>query len=204
MTAYNGNIAKLTLVGSWNGQLYNNVTYWDQDSGAWDAADLVNLAVAYGTWVQEELAPILSEAIQFTRVDALSMVGPEAPFGNLVFGAPVVGGLEVESVSNSLAACLTITTPFSGRSSRGRQYVGGLAAADVVENVIQPAKVAALNNAFAELIDGAGFDGFHLGVYSQFSGGEERPAGVFRRAISIQLRDNIIDSQRRRLPGRGN
>jgi hypothetical protein len=129
---------------------------------------------------------------------------PENPIFRIV-GAPQAGTQAPPGAPNSVTIVLSMRTALAGRSFRGRIYHLGLPNAQIAVNAVQPTHVTALIAAYAELLNfpvGPGETPWVPGVLSYYSGGALRPTPVFTPAV-VFTSDGVIDSQRRRLPGRG-
>lgn len=202
---YNISVVRLTAEGSLAGQLVTNVTYWERagDIILWDVGAMQGLAEAYAAWLEDSLALVQSAQMEWSRV-IVTQMKEEGPLQYYhVPAAPIPGVLTDEALPNSIAACATISTGLGGRSYRGRIYVAGLTDVQVQGNLISDAARIAINNSVGDLVTAEAFTNYTLGVYSRYSNNAPRAAGVFTPATGVALRDNIVDTQRRRLPGRG-
>lgn len=202
---YNTNVARLVSFGSLDGQLISNVTYWGRAGEAvvWDETSLLALCEAYGAWLTGSLMPLLANSYTVSQLQATQMKADGAAQANFVPVSPIVGGNVNPALPNSVAACVTISTGLSGRSFRGRMYIAGLTESMAAMSRINAADVADINGAVSDLVTNEVFAAFNLGVYSKVHAGQKRLTGLFTPATGVALRDNVIDSQRRRLPGRG-
>jgi hypothetical protein len=127
-------------------------------------------------------------------------------------GLPIVGGASGECAPNNVALCMSIRSAARGRSARGRNFIPGIPKDLIDENTVASGNVAAYEDAYAGLIGIGGDSGFSQVVVSRFSGftivdGKKVPtprvSGVTHDVINSYVVDPTIDSQRRRLPGRG-
>jgi len=96
------------------------------------------------------------------------------------------------------AMCASLRTNFTGRSFRGRFYVGGLAQ-DVINDAqnFGVASAALLGTYFQDFIDALNAINMTLVVVSNFAAGVVRVIALATEIISIIV-DTKIDSQRRR------
>jgi len=193
-------IAKVALVGNRDTRQWVNVFHVHKTSGVIVAADLQPIAQAFYSWwhtfMRAQLpAAILLDVIQVRKLDrgnplALDYTSnlPEAGSG--------------QSTNDSLLpADATITTSWrtglAGRKYRGRNYLPALTIGSVTQddrinsNLIAKMTATALN--YIGSINGIG--GFTPCIYHCNTGLQDE-------VISFVI-DAIIDSQRRRLPGRG-
>ena len=206
MAVYNGNVARAQVVGRIDGQDVINVLHFDEvDATAvgWTPARLDTLigsiASAYSVYVM----PFLSNSYTLERIAAYHLSGP----GGVVSEQTIIGvtgGINATpALPNSVALCATIRTARAGRSYRGRTYFSGLAEGQVVANRVTSGVQDVVNLALADALAAMTGDGFRLGVYSTVLAGAPRISGEFTPATSWSLNDDIVDSRRSRLPGRG-
>lgn len=96
------------------------------------------------------------------------------------------------------AVVTSLRTAFTGRSFRGRIFLGGMAQSALADaQNITGAAALAYSNAIQDLIDALNTAGYVLSVLSRVSGGILRVTGILTEIISI-ITDTKIDSQRRR------
>jgi len=121
------------------------------------------------------------------------------------FNGVDAGGVATEQAPNNVAPAISLGTGLGGRSSHGRNYIVGTPNTMVNINTIDPAFIGAFTNAYAQLLPGGGNDPtpYVFSVVSYFSGGVQRGTPFSWPVRSVGFTDNIVDSQRRRLPGRG-
>jgi|SRR5215831_11988719 len=120
-------------------------------------------------------------------------------------GLPATGASTVEALPNNVAFCVSFRSRNRGRSSRGRNYVGGLTEADTNASQMIASRASSIVASYQVLIGAGTFTpGLELVVVSRFTNKNPRPSALIQPVIAILAVDNIVDSQRRRLPGRGN
>ena len=91
-----------------------------------------------------------------------------------------------------------------GRSFRGRNYVVGVPQDQVVDiNHVQSSYAAAWIDTYSELLEGTFEEGQQWVIVSRFEDGSPRETGIASEVLTVTVVDDVIDSQRRRLPGRG-
>jgi hypothetical protein len=100
---------------------------------------------------------------------------------------------------------VSFRSALSGRSFRGRNYIPCLTNSQVTGNLIDVSWQGDIINAYAELLFGGGAlpAGWVWVVVSRFTNNLPRVTGIFSEVFSVLVTDTIVDSQRRRLPGRG-
>lgn len=118
-------------------------------------------------------------------------------------GLPIAGTNGTASMPNNVALALAFKTALRGRSFRGRIFLPGLTEGNVVDNTVQPAFITAWYTFFgilaSTLIDLIAWQV----VVSRVEGGDPRPAGVVTQVNNWIVTNTVVDSMRRRLPGRG-
>lgn len=145
---------------------------------------------------------VVFDGVVFEDVRTLPYVGADYPQGPNAG----TGGPGVASLPTSCCIAVKKSTGNLGRSGRGRMYVPiwdsvYLATPDTITVATATAIVARLS-AFQAAVEGGAMP-VQMGVISQQHGGAPVNPGLFQRITSWGLFDVKIDSQRRRLLGRG-
>jgi hypothetical protein len=99
--------------------------------------------------------------------------------------------------------CLSLRTEASGRSFRGRKYVAGVPQTKVAGNQIVSAWAGDILTAMNDLIAVLSALNQVLTVVSRVADGIDRITAVTTAVANVTYTDLNIDSQRRRLTGRG-
>lgn len=107
-----------------------------------------------------------------------------------------------EALAANATVAIKKVTGLAGRSNRGRWYHPGLVEADTTLNTIVAGTLSGLKTLYDGLTLLTGGFVHHLAVASKFTNGAPRVVGVATEVIEHVI-DPIVDSQRRRLPGRG-
>lgn len=121
------------------------------------------------------------------------------------YGGATPNGSGTAALPNNVTATITKATPLRGRSYRGRNFIPGIDRTELTAtdyNILLPASVAAFVSNWVALDAALVAGGFQPVIVSRFSGGAPRLVGVATPITSYRMND-VIDSQRRRLPGRG-
>jgi len=198
------NTAKIVIQGSVDGQEVDNDLYFRHTTGVITQADLQSLATQMATWQGGSYNPILNVAYHGRVVKARAL---DFSFGFIAEASTVGsdGGVSGEAAPNNVTMAVKFNTNFAGRSFRGRNYVPVMTNSEITGNVIDSAFQAAVIAAYSELLPGGVSQppGWEWVVVSLVTLGAPRVAGVFTGIVSVSVTDDIVDSQRRRLPGRG-
>lgn len=198
------NTAKATIRSLVDGQtMINDLSFRNEVSGSSDPIELGNLALALQNWYTASIIPLLSEDVVYgvTRVRDLST---DPGFEAEVSGSSV-GGVASEAAPNNVCAVPSFRTGVAGRSFRGRNYISGIPNSDISINVLSGDLVLAIIDAYGQLLPGGSVlpTNWEWVVVSYFTGGALRPVGLTSAITSVIFTDTVVDSQRRRLPGRG-
>jgi hypothetical protein len=203
------NTIEVQTIFELDGQIVENTSYFEKTTG-WDFASVSAWLTSMRSLVETELLPTLSSGLKLVRligtlldaVDALSLVQNVSP--------PVSGSDTGEGLPNNSAFTITFLTAGRGRSMRGRNYVCGLTTTHQLDpNHVTDTFRSAILNYYDQLRAAGSDDGILMVVVSRFSGkdSEGRPiprvTGVTTTITGFTTYDNVLDSQRRRLPGRG-
>lgn len=203
------NTARVTVVMTLHNSIVENV-YHVNRGDAWDVGDLTDLANVFITWYNDEWAPISSADLQFQRVQVRDMTTEEAPGVEVAF--PPLSGGDV-TLSGALPGNVTVAvkhvTGLTGRSRRGRTFITGMPNSSLVGNAINSGYQDAIQAAFTTLLASIATAGFGWVVASFYHGVEPlsgrpipRLTALLTPIIGVTVDPNV-DSQRRRLTGRG-
>lgn len=196
---------QLEAVYHQNGHVAENVYHVLQGDGATEAtpAELDALMTALFQWE--------AQSIQGNRVNGVTMVSARARQMGVQNGvvreatAPanlngLVGGAALPS---NATLAVKWTTGFGGRSFRGRTYHIGLPASAVTGDTVSASHVASLVQSYEALLTKLnGVPGATMVVISFAHNKFWRATAVATPILGISI-DPIVDSQRRRLLGRG-
>lgn len=109
----------------------------------------------------------------------------------------------VAGLPGNVALCVSLRTVNRGRSFRGRNFVPGLPESAVVGNTVDPTVVSAVQAAYNGIPAAIVTSPWDWVVVSRFTAGAPRAAGVATPVLTAIVVDPFVDSQRRRLTGRG-
>lgn len=198
-TLANG-VARVEMVMRQDGQIVENVWYC---GGADDTIITLNTIgdLMMVQW-RQFVMPHVSELVDllFTRTTYLGVAN-----GNTVESPapPDSNGQETSpALPNHVTACVKLVTGLGGRSRRGRKYHIGLCESQVTMNNLVPAFKSTLENAYQEWVYDAIAGPHPIVICSFIVNGVPRPFAQVTPVINALL-DPVIDSMRRRLPGRG-
>jgi len=197
------NLVSVEFRTTWDGQQTENRINVDLLTAP-TAANVQALATACHTWWVGNVTALTPASLILREVfvrDQSTLNGfaaTAAPTGS------VPGTLSGNSLPNNVAICASIRTLFTGRSARGRWYWQGLTESQVTGNTVDAGTLASIDAALTNLASVVAALSHFWVIASYFSGGVPRPGGpVYFVVNDIIFVDATVDSQRRRLPGRG-
>lgn len=185
------------------GQQVQNTVYIDPAEPV-SPSVVSNLAGQLVSAWADNVMPLLSQDLQLREVYAADQTSESGPTWTAAPpGGPLAGGIEAPALPGSVAYCVGFRTVNRGRSFRGRIYLPGLTEGQVTGNVVNAPWSTTLIEAVRDAIVAVTeFGGAHV-VVSRYSGGVARTTAVSTPVNFYTASDTSVDSQRRRLNGRG-
>jgi hypothetical protein len=184
------------------GQQIHNIIWCTRDS-PWTQAQRDALNVAIRDWWNATGKAAFSSSIALSQITSVNQDSANAPASTLIVSPAVAGTQGGAAASNHSAAVATLRTDLRGRNYRGRMYLGGLAGDTLSDSItLAASRVAQLISVLGSLktvIDGLGAIWV---VVSHFVNNAPRVSGLKTPITAIAM-DQYVDSQRRRLGGRG-
>lgn len=194
----------VVVEGRLSGQLYENTLYFFQNGADPTIGDCQAIATLVSQWWTGSVLPNLTDSLVMVRVTAKNLFINGGAKGVQSMGG-AAGGVATEQSPNNVSAVVTFDTGQSGKSSHGRNYIGGVPNAAIDVNTIDIGFIAQIIGAYQELLPGGGSDPtpYFWSVLSRQSGGIVAATALAVPVQNVYFTDNTVDSQRRRLPGRG-
>ena len=203
------NTAEVEIRGLLDSQKVEN-TLWFEAASGWTTSSLTTLAGEVLAWYIANIIPHLPAPYRLVEVfakDKSTAAGNEA---TVTPGSTTVGG-GGPAMPNNVTLAISFRTALGGRSFRGRNYMPGIPQSQYTDtNRITSSYLTAVQVAYSKLLDPAVITDAVWVVASRFSGtspvsGEPtpRPTGIATPVTAALFVDEVTDSQRRRLPGRG-
>lgn len=196
------NVIKVQLFMRQDNQRVENVLHFRQSFEP-TIETMTTVAEQITGWWDLAIKPISPSNLELVGVGVTSLNGQTAPSIEYTENLPIAGESVHEAMPNNVTLAIRLLTVLRGRSFRGRIYHIGTTRNNVDGNTILVAFQQALEAAYALLINPGTFTDAELVVASRISGGVERPLGVATPVIGMSI-NRTLDSQRRRLPERGN
>lgn len=196
------NVVQLELIYTFNSDVMENVLHY-QIPGTANADDLTALAAAaYTEWVTNLRASI-SQSVFLRSIKVTDLTTNVSPTVTWGVGLPQAGSLVGTPAPNNVTCCFTKRTNLRGRNNRGRIYWPLLATSEITNNVLSGARVTAIVNGLANFrVLNTALGDWEMVVVSRYFNNSPRASGIFTPVTNFTS-DGIVDSQRRRLPGRG-
>lgn len=196
------NVCKAEIRYTQLGEKTENVVYFDMGATP-TSASMLTLAAGLKAWWVAELKPNVSDDTQLREIYMTDMSSQTGPTATYATGLPLAGSITGGSLPNNVTYCVSVRTASRGRSYRGRFYIAGIPKAGSGNNDIVGAYQLAYVDAVAQLRNST-YVGTNVHVVVSFrTNGNWRATGIATPVTSALGIDSTLDSQRRRLPGRG-
>lgn len=198
------NTVRAEIVYVLNGQIVENTLYF-KFATAVDVVDMEGLGADLDAWVQAAIMTNLSVDCGFKSLK-LTLLGSDTdPVVEINHATPVAGANVGSPLPNGSTFCIQFKTLKRGRSFRGRNYVPGLTVTMTTDaNHVVDTWAGDMVTAYEELLDPAFYTSdWTWVVASRQEDGVVRTTGETTPVYAVGYHDLTIDSQRRRLPGRG-
>lgn len=185
------------------GENVENTLHFHSQDGV-TLANMQDLATFLDDWWATSIRPLQNTAVTFRELYLTDLTTQTSPTYTSTVNAGLAG-LDGggAGLPGSVTFCVSLRTNQRGRSGRGRNYFIGLAEDEVTANQVTAAKANAIILAYENLLVPA-LDPYVLCVVSRQFNGVQRIEGLPQTVTSILYVDLDVDSQRRRLAGRGN
>jgi hypothetical protein len=197
------NTAMVELFFTQDGQQLENTLYF-QRGDTYDTTELTTLAEAIIDWWVGEMQSWTSNTVLLRSVKATSLESDSAPAVEVAPPTPQGGASASAALPNNVTIAVKFLTAFRGRWARGRNYIVGLTEPLVIGNELDAAQAAGIVASYNELLGTTYVPaGYNWVVVSRQFNNVPRVTGFAAEVTGAALTDYVLDSQRRRLPGRG-
>lgn len=196
------NTIQLELVYAWDNQVAQTVLHYTKAS-PWTPSTMTEACVSMIAEWNTGMKPLMPLTLSLIQIRATDLSSATGTVINYATGLPIAGTNSAPSLPNSVAMVVTKRTLLRGRSYRGRIYHPGLNESAVLANQVlatTAAQIVAVYTAMMSLTLTA--DEATMTVVSRFNNNAPRATGV-ATLVNNMTTDGVVDSQRRRLPGRG-
>lgn len=184
-------------------QRIENTLYF-KFGGAVSQSDLDGLTAAISTWVTSKYLQMLtsSQSLVYVENYATLLTTATGYTSTNTTGTGATGQTAGAGLPGSVCLAVSFRTAERGRSGRGRNYVSGWATGAVSGNQFTSASAGYAVATYQDLITSP-ITGWTWVVVSRFTAGAPRVNGVTLPITNVVVTDLNVDSQRRRLTGRG-
>lgn len=197
------NVAQFNVRATFQGNKWENVLNFENDAEVIDPELLVaGATILLNSWVTN-MIPHLSSSYTLREVYAVDLTTSTSETATAALTTPVNGAQGGTAAPGSAALVLTHRSTKRGRSFRGRTYIGGFNNSIINGNLFDATFAASILTGFEAIKADMAELSWRFGICSRKSGGAFRTTGVFTTVAASVIRDLDVDSQRRRLNGRG-
>lgn len=196
------NVAKVEITAEIDNQRVQNVFHMRCDLG-WTSQSASDLLGYLDSWLANVHAPVVGAHVEFVELKLTDLTTQTGLVAELQIGTiGELTGVGQDALPNGTAVVVKWTTAARGRSYRGRTYHFGLTQSQVTLNNLEPAARTAIGASYNTMFTQMQARGWPMVVASRVNNGVLRTTGVATVITGWSI-DPVIDSQRRRLPGRG-
>jgi hypothetical protein len=196
-------VAKVTLTFNQGDQIAQNI-FHVKTTEEWGAEFLENLVGVFYTWYQNNLQATQSVDVTLTTIEARDLTTEFAGYNSMTLTTDNTGAIANPVLPYNSTAAVKWTTGLTGRSTRGRTYHVGLSESSATGGELTSAARVALLDAYEQLIEDVSTAeiAWSLAVLSRVQDGVPLANAIAYDILDVAC-DFALDSQRRRLPGRG-
>jgi hypothetical protein len=196
------NVVRAEMVFSWAGQSVENVLHYVQ-AGGWTAPEMTQLADALIEYWDTNWKVRVATTCALTKIRLTDMASQTGMSFDYAEGLPLVGTGTGASMPNNVTVAIKLNTLNRGRSYRGRIYHVGMLIGQASGSVLAAGEAENFQTRYSAITTLALVeDVASMVVCSRVSGGVERTTGVATVVSGVSV-NGTLDSQRRRLPERG-
>lgn len=195
------NTAKVELLFTLNGNTCENVWYFHNTAGSFSTVEMAVLASNIHGWYNSLYKTIQPAQVSATMIRVTDMTTQTSAGIEYTSGFPIVGTRGGSVSPANVTVAIKWLTGLRGRSYRGRTYVVGVAKDDVTGDTVTNTYLGSLNDVFQGFLD-LDIADWEFVVASYFNDGAWRTTGVITPVTGVAI-NPVVDSQRRRLTGRG-
>lgn len=196
-------VVKCEFVYQQDSQIIENVLHFKYTGGDIGIAELIDITDGMLAFWTAVLKPIQVETVSLLRIKATDLTSQDGETYECVDTLPLPGNGLGGALPLNVTVVAKVGTVKRGRSYRGRIYHVGLQQTQVSGNHITAGTQTLLQTGYGALI-GNTYHGVEWGwvVVSYYTNGAWRTTGHAEPVAYVTV-DTTLDSQRRRLPGRG-
>lgn len=195
------NTASFAMCYTQYGQKMQNVFHLEGDT-PFDLAGLISGCVPFMAWYNANLRDVQPASVVFQKIIARALDTPTSPSIEAVGSLPLAGTASASGLPANVTVAVKWGTLFSGRNYRGRSYHIGLLSTQVSGSALATGVEGDIQDDYNALLDFVAATPYQLVVVSKWSNHNARTTGLTTPVTYVSVENNV-DSQRRRLNGRG-
>lgn len=196
------NVVQAEMTYLFSSQRVQNVLHF-LASTAPDLENMEDLGTALIASWNTSMKALHVSTVSLIEVRLTDLTTQNSPVVNVSTGLPSAGTATGDGMPNNVALVYTKHTALRGRSFRGRIYDFGWSETNNAGNTVSPTVTGTMVNAYSAMRSIALTDmNYNMVVVSRYADKAPRTTGIATLVTSIST-DGVVDSQRRRLPGRG-
>ena len=196
------NTAMVEILYTQDNQMLENTLYFE-GVAPWTELTLTQLATAINGWWVDEMQALTSNTVTLRGTKATSLESETAPSVEVPPAVTTTGSSAEQPLPNNVTIAIKFGSASRGRSGRGRNYIVGLTENVVAGNQLDAAVADLYLAAYGALSDITVPNDAQQVIVSRFTDNAPRVTALTSPVTSRTFADLIVDSQRRRLPGRG-
>jgi hypothetical protein len=196
------NAVQVEVRGLYFNQKVENTIWMRAINGDMSAAVVDACSLVFDWWT-ESVMPSLSVDYSLREVYASDQSNQFGPTNTQTPVTVLQGGLNSAGAPGGTSLAVSFRTAGRGRSFRGRNYIVGIPKTSIAGNVVVSSYRTAIQSAYAALIGQGDAVDLTWVIASKYSNKAPRVTGVTTPVQSVVVTDPSVDSQRRRLEGRG-
>lgn len=187
---------------TWDGQEVENTLAFSR-TGSASQAQAEALGQAILGWFVDSYLPLVASTLVLREVYVRDLEAQnfiqhtEFPIG------VENGGSLSPSLPNNNTLCIAFRSAVGGRSARGRNFILGLTENQVTASTVVSTFLTDMVNAYNDIPDYVTPLNLTHVVASRYANNVKRTEGMTFVITSYGFTNAVVDSQRRRLPGRG-
>lgn len=195
------NTARVELRFTQDGQQLANV-FHVRAPAPLTVEDLETIATVFVDWY-DSFRTVVCNAVTLREIDLRDLTTASGIGILYNTGLPLVGTIASPALPNNVTVAVKWGTGLTGRSFRGRTFHIGLSEGQVVNSAVDSAFAPPILSGYNALPPLIKAQNYLLVVASRYTNNAPRPVGVTTEILTAAYADTTIDSQRKRLPGRG-
>ena len=196
------NVASVEMIFVILNQRVENVYHCIANTTPITYSGLATLCGAFKDWYNTTGKALSVDNLVLEKIVAKDLTSQSGPAIEYTTGLPQAGTHVATAYPTNVTVAVSFGTALRGRSYRGRIYQNGLSNDRVVANKITSSYQEDLIAGYAALKSAVNTAGWDLAVVSRYHNKAARTSGVATPITSVSV-DINLDSQRRRLTGRG-